>query len=79
VPQPNAVDVEGAIEKLKRNKPRGIDQIPAELFNEGSITIRSEINKHVNSIWNNNELPEEWKESIIAPIYKKGDKTDCSN
>jgi hypothetical protein len=25
------------------------------------------------------ELPEQWKESIIVPIYKKGDKTDCSN
>jgi hypothetical protein len=25
------------------------------------------------------ELPEEWKESIIVPIYKKGNKTDCSN
>jgi hypothetical protein len=24
-------------------------------------------------------LPEQWKESIIVPIYKKGDKTDCSN
>jgi len=24
-------------------------------------------------------LPEEWKESVIVPIYKKGDKTDCSN
>ena len=24
-------------------------------------------------------LPEEWKESIILPVYKKGDKTDCSN
>jgi len=23
-------------------------------------------------------LPEEWKESIIVPVYKKGDKTDCS-
>ena len=22
---------------------------------------------------------EEWKESIIVPIYKKGDQTDCSN
>jgi hypothetical protein len=23
------------------------------------------------------ELPEEWKESIIVPIYTRGDKTDC--
>jgi len=28
-------------------------------------------------IWNKEELPEEWKESIIVPIYKRGDKTDC--
>jgi hypothetical protein len=25
------------------------------------------------------ELPDQWKESIIAPVHKKGDKTDCSN
>ena len=24
-------------------------------------------------------MPEEWKEWIIVPIYKKGDKADCSN
>jgi len=24
-------------------------------------------------------MPEEWKESITVPIYKKGDKTECSN
>jgi hypothetical protein len=24
-------------------------------------------------------LPEQWKESIVVPVYKKGDKTDCSN
>ena len=39
----------------------------------------SEINKLINSIWNKEELPEEWKESINVPIYKEGDKTDCSN
>jgi hypothetical protein len=30
-------------------------------------------------IWNKEELPEEWKESVIVPIYKKGDKTECNN
>jgi hypothetical protein len=31
------------------------------------------------SIWNKEELPQQWKESIIVPIYKKEEKTDCSN
>ena len=30
-------------------------------------------------IWVKEALPNEWKESIIVPIYKKGDKTDCNN
>jgi len=35
--------------------------------------------KYGNSIRNKDKLPEEWKESIIVPIYKKGGTTDCSN
>jgi len=35
--------------------------------------------KIIISIWNKEKLPEKWKESIIAPIYKKGDKTECIN
>jgi hypothetical protein len=31
------------------------------------------------SIWNKEELPEQWKESIIVPIYENGVKTDCGN
>jgi hypothetical protein len=24
-------------------------------------------------------MPQQWKDSIIIPVYKKGNKTDCSN
>jgi hypothetical protein len=24
-------------------------------------------------------LPQQWRESVIVPIHKKGDKTDCNN
>jgi hypothetical protein len=33
------------------------------------------IHKLINSIWNKEELPDQRKESIIAPVHKKGDKT----
>jgi hypothetical protein len=79
VPEPSSFEVEIAIEKLKRYKSLGIDQILAELIQSGGNTLRSEIHKLINCIWNNKESPEQWKESIIVPIYKKGDKTDCIN
>jgi hypothetical protein len=79
VPEPSAFEVEMAIEKLKSHKSPGIDQIPAELIKAGGWVIRSEIHKIIISIWNKEELPEEWKESVIVPVYKKGNKTDCSN
>jgi len=79
VPEPSAAEVELAIDKLKSHKSPGIDQIPAELFKAGGRTICLEIHKIIISIWKKEKLPEMWKESIIVPIHKKGDKTDCNN
>ena len=76
VPEPSACEIEVAIEKLKSHKSPGTTQIPAELIKAGGKTIRGEIHKLIISIWNKEELPDEWKESIIVPIYKKEDKTD---
>jgi hypothetical protein len=45
VPEPSDSEVEMAIEKLKRHKSPGVDQIPAELIKAGSRTICSEIHK----------------------------------
>ena len=78
MPGPSAFEVELAIERLKSHKSPGIDQITAELIKAGGRTIQYEIHKLIISIWNKEELPEEWKDLINIPIYKKGNKTDCS-
>jgi hypothetical protein len=79
VHKPSAFEFELAIEKLKSHKSPGIDKIPAEFIKAGGRTIRCTIHKLIISIWNKEELPEEWKESIIVPIHKKWDKTDFAN
>jgi hypothetical protein len=79
VPEPSALEVELTIEKLKSHKSPGIDQIPAELIKVGVRTIHGAIRKLIIAIWNKEELPEEWKKSVIVPIRKKGDKTECNN
>ena len=79
VPEPSASEVGLAIDKLKSHKSPGIDQIPAELIQAEGRTIYLEIHKLIISIWKKEKLPEEWKESIIVPIHKKGVKTDCNN
>ena len=52
VPEPSALEVALAIEKLKSHKSPGIDQIPAELIKAGGRTIRGAIHKLIIAIWN---------------------------
>jgi hypothetical protein len=64
VPGPSRLEVEIAIAKLKKYISPGSDHIPAELIQTAGEILLSE------------DLPDQWKESIIVPIHKKGDKTD---
>jgi hypothetical protein len=79
MPKLSLVEVEIAIGKLKCCKSPGTGNIPAELIKAVGETLYSEIHRLVCCIWNKEELPLQWKESIIVPIYKKGDKTHCNN
>jgi hypothetical protein len=44
------------------------DDIPAELNQAGGEILRSKIHKLINSSWNKEELPDQWKESFIVRI-----------
>jgi hypothetical protein len=79
VPEPNVVEVEITIGKLKWCKSHGTYQILADLIKAVGETLCSEIHKLICSVWNKEELSQQWKESIIVPIHKKGGKTDRNN
>ena len=59
-----------AIEKLKSHKSPAIDQFLTVFIKAGGRTIRCQIHKLIYSIWNKEELPEEWKELIMVPISR---------
>jgi hypothetical protein len=79
VPEPSSFECETAIEKLKRYKSPGTDQIPAELIQVGDNALHSKTYKLIDCIWNKEELPDQWKESITAPICQNSKKNGHSN
>jgi hypothetical protein len=78
MPGPSCLEVETAIAELKKYKSPGNDQILAEFIQVGGETVPA-IHKLINSIWNTETLPDQWKESIIVPVHKNGDKIGCNN
>jgi hypothetical protein len=48
-----------AIEKLKSHVSPGIDLISEEVIEAGGSSTRSKIHELINSVWNEEELPEE--------------------
>jgi hypothetical protein len=64
--------------ELKKYKSSGSDQMPAELIHAGGEKLRHEIHELLRRIWNEEELPDQWKEFFILPNYT-GDEAGCSN
>ncbi|PNF26485.1 hypothetical protein B7P43_G14322 [Cryptotermes secundus] len=48
-------------------------------YQPSSNIVKDENGDLLADIWHKEKLPDQWKESIIVPVHKKGDKTDCSN
>jgi hypothetical protein len=70
--EPSPFEVDVAIVEMKSYKLPGIEHVLAELIQVGGETLCSDIHKLINSIWNKEELPHQWKECITVPIYKIG-------
>ncbi|CAF3702999.1 unnamed protein product, partial [Rotaria socialis] len=72
-------EVEQAIHTLKNNKSPGSDGITAEMIQAGGEQLIRQIHALCNKAWHQGVIPKEWGKSILVPIPKKGDLSECSN
>jgi hypothetical protein len=72
-------DVKKAIRNLKNNKVAGTDGIYPELIKYRGNKLLNRMHELVTQTWEEEWIPEEWKETIIIPIHKRGDRDRCEN
>jgi hypothetical protein len=65
VPGPSRLEVKIAITKLKMCKSPSNYQIPAEPIQAGGKMLLSAMLNMINSIWNKEEMQDQWKEEGV--------------
>ena len=72
-------DVLKAMHKLKNNKASGPDGMIGEFFKFSSEIISDYLVALSNHLFDNGFYPDDWCESIILPLFKKGNFNDPNN
>ena len=72
-------EVQTAIRVLKSGKAAGIDEIRPELLKSLSrhgILLHTRVCRVV---WREGRAPVDWQAGTVVPVFKKGDRRECSN
>ena len=77
--KPTKEEIRDAIKRTRNGKAAGPDEIPAEAMKGDINTAVNILYSLFGRIWEEEEIPEDWKEGHLIKIPKKGDLTKCSN
>ena len=77
--KPTREEIRKAIKQLKNGKAAGADEIPAEALKVDPEMLAEILYGLLEKIWEEEEIPLEWKEGLLIKIPKKGDLGLCSN
>jgi hypothetical protein len=72
-------EVERAIARMRNGKAAGEDAIVPEMIKEGGRIAVEAITDLFDAVWRAGRTPDDWRKSVIIPIYKKGDTTRCES
>ena len=76
---PTDQEIKKAIQKLKNEKAPGVCKIPAEVFKALQNEGLERLSKLIRCTWKQKSTPKDFKDGVIVPVYKKGDKSKLSN
>ncbi|XP_076044760.1 uncharacterized protein LOC143027364 [Oratosquilla oratoria] len=77
---PSEDEICQAIKQMSTGKAPGSDAIPAEVYKSGEPVIVSQLTSLYQSMWNKEQLLQEFRDATIVHIYKrKGNRQSCDN
>ena len=80
--QPTIQELTDAIRSLANEKVVGPDAVSVELFKialNGDSALRQRLLDIIVGIWRGGDIPQQCEDAIIKVLYKKKDRTECSN
>ena len=80
--EPTEEEIATAMKAMANAKAVGPGGLPAELLKLGlqqDQTILRELHRLTILIWRQGKVPQQWKDTVITVLHKKGDKTECGN
>ncbi|VDO49820.1 unnamed protein product, partial [Schistosoma margrebowiei] len=72
-------EVEKAIGNLKRWRAAGPDRFTPEIFKDGGPVLAMRLTEVLGRIWELDVISSDWSQSLIVPVYKKGQKFSCDS
>jgi len=76
---PSKAEITKAIKSLKSGKAAGPDGIPPEALKADIQTSTEMLHPLLVKIWEQEEVPEDWKRGHLVKLPKKGDLSSCNN
>ena len=76
---PAVEEVLRAIRSLRPGKAPGRDDLPGEMLREGGVCAQTALHDIITTVWTTGRVPQDWKDALVVPLFKKGDRTDCKN